>query len=96
QKSDGDFVYGGYSAGSCVLAPSLKGIEVVDPPELVPTGYEPEVIWDGLGVLSYCIAPHFDSEHPESLLIDDVVDYFERHGISYRTLRDGEAIILDE
>ena len=27
------FVYGGFSAGACVLAPSLRGLELCDPPE---------------------------------------------------------------
>jgi dipeptidase E len=94
QRSDSHFVYGGYSAGSCVLAPSLRGIELVDPPEKVPDGYQPDVISEGLGILSYCIAPHFDSDHPEPLLINNVVDYFETHHVPYKALRDGEAIIV--
>ena len=89
------FVYGGYSAGSCVLAPSLHGLEIVDPPTQLASGYDPSVCWDGLGILSYSVAPHFDSDHSEAEQIKLVVDYFKAQGIPYRTLRDGEAIIVD-
>lgn len=88
------FVYASYSAGACVLGPALRGIDLVDPPEQSADGYEQEVIWEGLGLLPFCIAPHFDSDHPESPLIEEVIDYFEVHRIPYRALRDGEAIVV--
>ena len=88
------FVYAGYSAGACVLGPTLKGIHLVDPPEQSADGYDPEVIWEGINLLPYSIAPHFDSDHPESLHINDVIEYFEAHDIPYRKLRDGEAIVV--
>ena len=37
--SDGRVVYGGYSAGSCVAAPDLEGIDLVDDPGTIPDGY---------------------------------------------------------
>lgn len=88
------FVYSGYSAGACVLGPTLKGIHLVDPPHQPAEGYDSEVIWEGLHLLPYSIAPHFDSDHPESLQINDVIEYFEVHEMPYRTLRDGEAIVI--
>jgi dipeptidase E len=39
-------VYGGYSAGACVLTPSLHGIELVDDPHDIPAGYPDAVVWD--------------------------------------------------
>jgi hypothetical protein len=61
------FVYSGYSAGPCVLAPSLRGLETVDNPDVVPEVYGDKPIWDGLGVLNYAIVPHVNSpDHPES------------------------------
>lgn len=42
-------VYGGFSAGAVVLAPSLKGIEMIDDPHLSVAGYEQGPIWEGLG-----------------------------------------------
>jgi dipeptidase E len=88
------FVYAGYSAGACVLGPTLKGIHLVDPPEQPADGYDPDVIWEGINLLPYSIAPHFDSDHPESLQINDVVEYFEAHEMPYRKLRDGEAVVV--
>lgn len=58
-------VYGGFSAGVCVLAPSMRGLETVDDPTTVPEGYDPEPVWDGLGLLPYAVAPHYRSDHPE-------------------------------
>ncbi len=88
-------VYGGYSAGICVLSPSLNGIQLCDNPNDIPEGYPEEVIWKGLNVIPYSVAPHYKSDHPESQMIDDVVAYFEQHSIPYKTLRDGETIIVE-
>jgi dipeptidase E len=88
-------VYGGYSAGVCVMGPTLKGIELVDDPTVVPEGYNSEIIWEGLNAVPYVIAPHFKSDHPETELIDKSIAYFEEHSIPYKALHDGEAILID-
>jgi len=88
------FVYSGYSAGACVLGPTLEGIHLVDSPEQSAEGYDSKVIWEGLNLLPYSIAQHFRSDHPESLQIDHVVKYFEEHAMPYRTVRDGDAIVV--
>lgn len=90
-------VYAGYSAGICLLAPTLRGLDLVDQPVTVPTpeGYEAETIWDGLGLIPYSIAPHYKSDHPESADVDKTVEYFEEHHMPHKTLRDGEAIVID-
>lgn len=90
-----EIVYAGYSAGVCVLAPSLRGLEIVDQPELITDGYQKEIIWDGLGVLNYSIAPHYKSDHPESADVDKEVAYMEAHNIPYKTLRDGEVLVIN-
>lgn len=64
-------VYGGYSAGCCVLSPSLRGLESVDDPTAVR---DPR--WDGLGVLPYAFLPHYRSDHPESAAIESVADTY--------------------
>lgn len=87
--------YGGFSAGVCVLAPSLRGIELVDPKDEIAEGYNKEVIWSGLGVLDYAVAPHYRSDHPESEDIEKCVEYFRSNNIPYKTLRDGEAIVIN-
>jgi dipeptidase E len=54
-----DVVYGGYSAGACVLGPTLRGIESAeDDPHLVPEGYQTEVIW------ASCPAPSLRTTKP--------------------------------
>lgn len=91
--SDKDFVYAGYSAGVCVLAPTLKGLDLCDEPELTPEGYKKEVVWEGLNIIPYSIAPHYRSDHPESPSIENVVKYFEGNKVPYKALHDGEVII---
>jgi len=87
-------VYGGFSAGSVVAAPTLNGIDIVDPNDEEPLLYAQDIIWEGLNLVDYSIAPHYKSEHPESELVDEVVSYFQEKRMAYRTLRDGEAIIV--
>jgi dipeptidase E len=86
--------YGGYSAGVCVLSPTLRGLDLVDEPYEVPAGYESDVIWDGLGVLPYSVAPHYRSDHPESADVDKVVTYLVENNIPFKPLRDGEVITV--
>jgi dipeptidase E len=90
-----DFVYSGYSAGICVLAPTLKGIHIADEPQAMPKGYSSQIIWTGLGFIPYCIAPHYRSNHSESPLIEKSVEYFIEQKIPFVALRDGEALVLD-
>jgi dipeptidase E len=89
-------VYAGYSAGVCLLAPSLRGIEFSDDPEEVPEGYEPPIVWDGLGVLPYHVLPHFESEYPglDQINLSILNSWVEGH-IPFIALRDGEAIVID-
>jgi dipeptidase E len=88
-------VYGGYSAGICVLAPSLRGLELVDEVHSTPAGYSPSIVWEGLGVLPYAFAPHYKSNHPESAQVDALVRYYTENRIAFRTLQDGQAIVID-
>ena len=89
--NDSNYLYGGYSAGICVLAPSLHGLELVDEP-VNPYNDEP-AIFEGIGILNYVPVPHYKSDHPESAMIDNVVDYLNEHQIKYKTLHDGDVII---
>lgn len=93
---DDAIVYSGYSAGPCVLAPSLRGLETVDMPAAVGKVYGEEVIWDGLGVLDFAIVPHVDSpDHPESRACGLVAARYRAAGVPYRTLSDGEVLVID-
>lgn len=90
---DEDIVYGGYSAAVCVLSPTLKGYHIVDSIEGNP--YEQAIIWDGLGLIDWQFAPHFNSDHSESDDINKEIAYYQEHGMKYKALRDGEVIIID-
>ncbi len=91
-----EIVYGGFSAGAAVAAPSLEGIHLMDDPDEVPAGYTPEVVWDGLGLIDHAIVPHYRSPHPESGAADRAVRHLGNRGLRYRALRDGEAIVWTE
>lgn len=86
--------YGGNSAGTCVLAPALNGLELVDDPTFVPDGYEAAVLWEGLGVLPYLVTPHYRSDPQEPGVIDQVVQYCIDHHLLFKALRDGEALVV--
>jgi len=95
RRHEPTLLYGGYSAGAIVATPTLRGIERVDSPSVVPEGYEPAVVWDGLGWVPYSIAPHYASNHPDSHGMGAVIDYFTQNGMPFRAIRDGEVIIAD-
>ena len=88
-------VYGGFSAALMMVMPTMRGIELCDDIVSVPAGYRPEFSWESLGMIDYSIVPHWRSDHPESAMMEDVVRFMEANGLAYRTLHDGEAIVVD-
>lgn len=94
QKDNKDFVYAGYSAGVCVLSPSLKGSDITDDPNIIPEGYKPEVVWEGLGLIDFAFAPHYMSNHPESESVGREVEWYTKNGVKFRALHDGEVIVI--
>jgi dipeptidase E len=92
-----ELVWAGYSAGGCVLAPSLRGLELVDPVDDVEQVWPgAELVWDGFGILDRAFVPHWSSPgHPETGLIDDVVTRYDTDGTPYWKLRDGQALVVD-
>ncbi|WP_026415482.1 Type 1 glutamine amidotransferase-like domain-containing protein [Actinomadura oligospora] len=107
---DDAIVYAGYSAGACVLAPSLRGLEAYDDPNLhglltcddpSQRGLEgsdvvPETVWDGLGVLDFAFVPHVGSPgHPECEALTRVADGYRANGVPFRALRDGQVLVVD-
>jgi len=89
-------IYAGFSAAVCVATPTLRGTELVDNPSVVPEGYKPDLNWDGLGFIPYSVAVHYRSNHPESEAIEKEVEYFKENNIPYKTLSDGEVIIVED
>ena len=62
-------------------------------PKRLPRDTRIGVIWDGLGLIPYSIAPHFKSNHSESGRVDAMVRSFVDHKMPFVALRDGEVII---
>jgi dipeptidase E len=88
--------YAGYSAGPCVLAPSLRGLELCDDPEVVSRLYDAEPLWDGLGVLDRAFVPHLDTPgQPESEVLGAVAEGYRRSGEPFWALRDGQVLVVD-
>ena len=56
---DDNFVYGGYSAGGCVLSKTLTPYQVASDSTDLPYPKQREVIWDGLGVNRLCVYATF-------------------------------------
>ena len=91
-----EIVYAGFSAGIVLLSKSMKGLEIVDDPKIVPEGYKADFSWDGLGILDYNIAVHYKSNHPESESMDKEIEYYKENNIPYQTLKDGEVIVIND
>jgi dipeptidase E len=87
-------VYAGFSAAAVIASDSLRGLELVDDPYDVPAGYDGEIVWDGLGFVPYALVVHFKSNHPESQAVDREIAFYESNGVPYRTLKDGQVLII--
>ena len=89
-------VYAGYSAGACVLSPSLQGLELVDDADAVTRAYGSPPPRDGLALLDEAFVPHYRSPgHPETAAIERVVTRYRAEGIAYRALHDGQALLIN-
>lgn len=95
--SKDEVAYGGSSAGTCVAAPSLRGIDRGDRPhpDVVPDNYpNKETIWEGIGLVPFMVVPHCDSDW-FSEAADATVKYMKKHNLLYRKLKDGQAIVIN-
>ena len=87
-------VYAGYSAGPCVLSPSLRGLELIDDANAVTRVHGAPPVWEGLALLGEAFVPHYGSPgHPETAAMERVVTRYRAEGVAYRTLRDGQALL---
>ena len=92
-SSNYPILYGGYSAGVCVLGPTLRGMELVDDINVRPYGSKTKIVWEGLGIINYVIVPHYKSKYPESKNVDKTIRYLIDNKILFKAIRDGEVII---
>ncbi|MDO8505799.1 MAG: Type 1 glutamine amidotransferase-like domain-containing protein [bacterium] len=93
-RDQSNFLYAGYSAAGCVLAPNLKAYEIVDKLD-TPYAEQKEIIWDGLGFVDFTLMPHWNSDNPESADIEKEITYCKQNNIPYKAIRDGEVIIIE-
>ncbi len=90
------FVYGGYSAGPCVLAPSLQGLELCDDTSAVERVFGEPANFDGLGIIDFAFVPHVDSPgHPETEALGRVAEKYRAEGVPFRALHDGQVLIIE-
>ncbi|MFC4244198.1 Type 1 glutamine amidotransferase-like domain-containing protein [Gryllotalpicola reticulitermitis] len=88
-------VYAGFSAGACVLAPSLAGLELCDPTDVCAATYG-TVRYDGLGILDRPVVPHLHSPgHPETEILGDVAAQYASARQPFWPLRDGQALVVN-
>jgi dipeptidase E len=92
--SKDSIVYAGYSAGACVMTPTLRGLDIEDPiDDVLPTcGIEP--LWTGLGLVDHAIVPHWGSPelgHTGSKVVAEL----RKQQQPFWTLRDDQAVIVD-
>ena len=85
------FVYAGYSAGACLLTPSLRGLEAADDPAEVVTTCGVQPIWDGLGLVDRAIVPHCGSD-PAA---DAIVARYRRDGVPHWALTDEQVVVVE-
>ena len=88
-------VYAGFSAACCVLHKNLHGIELADDPNTLSEGYNSEIIWEGLGLVNFAVVVHYNSDHSESEITNQEVEYYINNNIPFKTLKDGEALIVN-
>jgi dipeptidase E len=88
---DEEFVYGGESAGSVIVTPTLQGVEFGDDPYLEVEGYPDIDVWDGLGLVEYSIVPHYESDWMGA---EKMVDILEEENMPYKTLTDAQVLIV--
>ncbi|MPZ71178.1 MAG: hypothetical protein GEU71_16875 [Actinobacteria bacterium] len=91
----GDLVYAGYSAGSCLAGPDLRGCHLIDDETEHPVGYPEAGRFDALGWIPWRIIPHWRSDHPESEDAETASEWLDASGLSYRVMRDGEVLVID-
>lgn len=86
--------YGGSSAGSIIVTPSLRGTEHGDNPEVVPHGYKNEIIWEGLNLVPFYVVPHYQSDWwgKEANLM---IEYLKSKNLEYYALKDGQAVLVN-
>ncbi len=84
-------VYGGYSAGPCILAPEIGFLQEVDDITVVK-----KPVTTGLGLLDRPFVPHVASPgHPETEACTEVSAELSRRGQDHWALSDGDVLVVE-
>lgn len=89
------YVYAGYSAGSMIVAPSLEGFNRLDNEKMIVPGYDPEVIWSGLGLTDTRVIPHVSSDKYREQIVKMRTELFDSKGWRYELLEDEDVFVID-
>lgn len=92
-----NFIYIGFSAGVCILQENLKGTAFNDEPEVNPYGdIEQEFdIYKGLCYFEESFVVHYVDSEVEPKEQQQELDYYKKNSLEFKTLKDGEVIIID-
>ncbi|QBJ97906.1 peptidase [Rhodococcus sp. ABRD24] len=90
-----ELAYAGYSAGACVMAPSLTGVEFADDPAEVAPTCGVSARWDGLGLVDFTIVPHWSSSLDPDNEAARMIAACHAAGVKFRALTDDQAIVVD-
>lgn len=89
-------LYGGWSAGAMIMAPDIKSSDWgdSDSPHIVPDGYDPEIIWDGLSQVPFYIVPHIGNKQfngkPE-----DMAKSCDSQNVPYYAITDSQVVVVN-
>lgn len=86
-----DYLYIGYSAGSCILSKDLKVLDIIDEP--VKFYERDEIFYDGLNLINYTFIPHYKSNYHKVKMVDEAVEKCKKENIDFIAVKDGEVII---
>lgn len=92
-----EIILGGESAGAIIIGPTLKYSEMEtneDSPSYIPEGYSKDVIWDGLGFISYVPVPHYQTPDYGSE-IDKYIELLDKNSIAHKEMTDDQAILIN-
>ena len=90
-SNNANYLYIGYSAGSCVLSKRLDIFESVD--DTIDFFNKSKIIYEGIGLIDYAFIPHYKSNYHKAYLVDEIVNICENDNIEYKAFRDREVII---
>ena len=87
-----DLLYGGYSAGICVLATNIDILELADEQR---NPYNGDIFFKpGLGLIDYLPIPHYESPN-QGRTMEEIVKYCKKYNVKYKTIKDGQSMIDD-